>query len=296
METSTPSPSPSSFFCLKTYMRGLLRPRCGPSKWDVLASSARRDGLKPRSLSHRVRPIVLRSQDGARLSGWLMTPRWPEVKGAVLYFSNGTEEALWLAGQAQTMFPGMTILVMRYRAPSGRARHPAVEQMVADGESLFDWLTEAHQHLPDFPVVVMGRDFGAGVAVKVAASRPAAALAFLTPCDARQAGRSGRFTLLRRGAMLAREPAFLLKQSCPVLILRVPADAIVSPASTDAFVARLPVRTQEKTITGADHHDLPYRQEVHRAVAAFLGEHLPAKVTGMRANAVTNDSRLILAA
>lgn len=296
MNTSTPSLKPSSLFLLKTSMRDWLRPRNEKAKWSLFDSCARPASLKPRSASHRVRPIVLRSHDETRLSGWLMTPRWPEAKGAVLYFSNGTEEALWLASQAQAMFPEMTILVMRYRAASGRARHPTVEQMVADGESLFDWLAEAHQHVADFPIVVMGRDFGAGVAVKVAATRPAAALTLFTPCDARWTGGRGGLALLRRGPLLVRESAFVLKQSCPMLVLRAQTDGVVPPAITDAFVARLPAGAQEKTIDGADHYDLPYRQELHGAVAAFLRDHLRGKTSDLRGGVVHIDSGLVLAA
>lgn len=282
MQKPLPSLKPSPAFYMKSFLRSLLRPMRIRRNWKLFSSSVRPHSLRPRSHSHRVRPIVLRSQDGTRLSGWLMTPRWPEARGAVLYFGNGSEEAMWLAGQAQALFPDMTILVMRYREPEGRAVYPAVEQMVADGEMLYDWLADSHRHLPHFPVIVMGRDHGAGVAVKVAASRPAAALALLSPCDAVNREKGNRFGLLRRTARLAGEAAFVFRQASPVLVLRAQDDGIVPPASIDAFVARLPVNTQDTMIEGADHHDLPYREEVHAAITSFLREHIPVQVGGLR--------------
>lgn len=281
-------PSPSSSAAFSGYGKSLLKSLGsvlrGNRQWRFLAAEKRRDSLKPRSQSHRVRPVVLRSRDGVRLSGWLMTPRWPETRGAVLYFSNGSEEGLWLAAQAQSMFPDMTVLAMHYRAGPGRGKQPAAEDLVADGEMLFDWLASSHSHLATFPIVVMGRDFGAGIAVKVASSRPAAALTLLAPCDVPQPER--RFGLLRRRDGMDSQ-AFLLKRDGPVLVVRAQSDEIVTPDRTDAFVARLPPRIQERTIAGADYYDLPYRQELHAVIAGFLREHVvpaPAAAVTFAAN------------
>lgn len=298
MEKSLPSLKPSAVFHLRSFLRSVLRPMRIQRNWRLFSSPARRDSLRPRSQSHRVRPIVLRAEDGTRLSGWLMSPRWPEARGAVLYFGNGSEEALWLAGQAQTLFPDMTILVMRYREAEGRPAHPAIEQLVADGEMLYDWLADSHRHLPGFPVVVMGRDFGAAVAVKVAAERPAAALALLTPCDSRHREKTGRFGLLRRAAKSGGGAAFLFKHASPVLVLRAQYDEIVRPANIDVFVARLPVKTRDLTIAGADHHDLPYREEAHAAITAFLQEHIPGQTGGKLSvnSQLASEPSLVLAA
>lgn len=284
MEITPPSLKPSFSFHLKSLVRACTRSLRLQRKWQLFSYSTRSHNLRPRSSSHRVRPIVLRSDDGTRLSGWLMTPKWPEAKGAVLYFGNGSEEALWLAGHAQAMFPEMTVLAMHYRS-SGSAARPAVEQMVADGEVLYDWLADSHQHLADFPIVVMGRDFGAGVAVKVAASRPAAALTLLTPRDAVDLERSSGLGLWKRKPKTEAQAVFILKQASAVMVLRAQDDDIVPAAVTDAFVSRLPARTRDQTISRADHYDLPYREEVHAAIADFLREHVPAKRDGLQSAA-----------
>lgn len=287
METSSSARATFSFSGYgKSLLKNLGIAFRGNRQWRFLAAEKRRDSLKPRSQSHRVRPVVLRSGDGVRLSGWLMTPRWPETRGAVLYFCNGSEEGLWLAAHAQAMFPDMTLLAMHYRPGPGRGRQPAAEDLVADGEMLFDWLASSHSHLASFPIVAMGRDFGAGIAVKVASSRPAAALALLAPCDVPQPER--RFGLLRRRNGEDSQ-AFLLKRAGPVLVVRAQSDDIVPPERTDAFVARLPPRIQEKTIAGADYYDLPYRQELHAAIAGFLREHVvPAVAIPLNAPAAAN--------
>jgi alpha/beta superfamily hydrolase len=280
METSSSSSAkPSLASYGKALIRNLSYAFRGNPQWRFLGAEKRRDSLKPRSQSHRVRPVVLRSKDGTRLSGWLMTPRWPEAKGAVLYFSNGSEEALWLAAQAQAMFPDMTVLVMHYRSGPGRGKQPAAEDLVTDGETLYDWLADSHRHLTPFPIVVMGRDFGAGIAVKVAASRPATALALLAPCDVPLPEK--RFSLLHRRGR-ADSQTFLFKRATPILVVRAQSDEIVPPERTDAFVARLPPKILERTIAGADYYDLPYRQELHAAIAGFLREHVAATAISIR--------------
>ncbi len=257
---------------LKRVLFGSLRMK---RQLQRIAAQARREKMKPRSSSHRVRPVVLRAGDGTRLSGWLMTPRWPEARGAVLYFSNGSEEALWLAAQAAVLFPEMTVLVMQYRPASSKDKRAAVGEWVADGVMLYDWLADSHRHLSAFPIVVMGRDFGAGVTAGVAALRPAAALTLISPDDLTSTTAS-RLNVLRRRTRASTEPAFQFAHRSPVLVLRAEKDAIVAPKRSAAFLARLPAGVEDKVFTGADHYDLPYRQESQDAIAGFLHEHVIA--------------------
>jgi alpha/beta superfamily hydrolase len=288
METPSSSAKPTFAGYGKSLIRSLGFAFRGNPQWRILGAEKRRDVLKPCSQSHRVRPVVLRSKDGTRLSGWLMTPRWPETKGAILYFSNGSEEALWLAAQAQAMFPDMTVLVMHYRSGPGRGKQPATEDLVVDGEMLYDWLADSHSHLPSFSIAMMGRDFGAGIAVKVASSRPAAALALLAPCDAPVPER--RFSLLRRGR--GDTQALLLKRASPIIVVRAQSDEIVPPERTDAFVARLPPNIVERTIAGSDYYDLPYRQELHAAIAGFLREHVTTGIVRTPGPVAANRERV----
>src|SRR5436853_7634947 len=50
---------------------------------------------RPTSIGHRTRPIVLRTTDGTRLSGWLLTPRAAGPHPAVVYFGGRSEEVSW---------------------------------------------------------------------------------------------------------------------------------------------------------------------------------------------------------
>ncbi len=252
---------------------------------QITAAHARREKMKPQSASHRVRPIVLRAHDGTRLSGWLMTPRWPDVRGAVLYFTNGSEEALWLAAQAPVLFPEMTILVMHYRPDPGKDKRAAMADQVADGVMLYDWLAASHQHLPAFPIVLMGRHFGASVAARVAERRPAAALTLFSPCDPMVPMPSRLSQLLRRKATGSGQ-VFQFKQGSPVLVLRAEKDAIVPARRSQAFLACFPAGFEDKVFVGADHYDLPYRYESQEAVAAFLRQHATADLSSNTIKAI----------
>src|ERR1043165_997947 len=77
--------------------------------------TVKREVQSPRSSGHRTRAIVLRGADGTRLAGWLMTPREPGVRPAVVYFGGRSEEVSWLVRDAGNLFPGMTVLTLNYR-------------------------------------------------------------------------------------------------------------------------------------------------------------------------------------
>src|SRR5437879_11844873 len=64
---------------------------------------------RPHSIAHRTRPVVLRSTDGTRLSGWLLTPHAPGPHPAVVYFGGRSAELAWVARDPWPLFPKATV-------------------------------------------------------------------------------------------------------------------------------------------------------------------------------------------
>ena len=71
----------------------------------VFNPTLEREVKSPRSSGHRTRPVVLRANDGTRLSGWLMTPTIPGPRPAVRYSGGRSEEGSWVVGDAGKLFP-----------------------------------------------------------------------------------------------------------------------------------------------------------------------------------------------
>lgn len=225
----------------------------------------------PHSIGHRSRLVVLRSADGTRLSGWLLTPRVPGPHPAVVYFGGRSEEVSWVARDAWRMFPNMTVLAVNYRGYGDSEGVPGEPKMIEDAQMLFDWFAE-HRHINAGQIAVVGRSLGSGVAVQIAVSRPVAAIVLITPYDSLLALAKRRFPAV---------PGFVLKHrfdsikhapllSAPTFIIRAASDDVVPPSHTNLLVAKLAKAPQDETIPGSDHHNIPYLDATQERIASFL--------------------------
>ena len=228
---------------------------------------------RPRSAGHRTRRVVLRAADGTRLCGWLMTPHAPGRHPGVLYFGGRSEEVSWVARDASRMFPGMTVLAMNYRGYGESSGVPGEAAIMQDAAMLWDWLA-AHHRVDARRVAVVGRSLGSGVAVQVAAQRPVASLALITPYDSLVSLARRRFFRTIPVAWMLRHRfesvKFAAQLQTRILVLRAERDDVVPPAHTDRFVASLPSQPLDQTIAGSDHCTIPYLEAAQQAIAGFL--------------------------
>jgi dienelactone hydrolase len=231
-----------------------------------------REVERPRSDAHRTRPVVLRSTDGTRLHGWLMSPQAPGPHPAVVYFGGRSEEVSWVARDAGRMFPGMTVLAINYRGYGDSAGFPGEPQMVADACMLFDWMAE-QGHVDPTRIAVVGRSLGSGVAIQVAVQRPAAALVLITPYDSLLALAKRRFRSVPVGWVLRHRfesIKYVPRLAAPTLILRAVSDDVVPGAHTDMLVARFGTAPQDETVPESDHCNIPYLEATQGRIAQFL--------------------------
>jgi len=237
-----------------------------------------RGGIGPRSSGHRTRSVVLRANDGTRLSGWLMTPAFPGPHRAVIYFGGRSEDVSWVARDAGRMFPGMAVLAVNYRGYGESHGIPSEHHMVDDGRVLFDWLVE-RRHVDPTKVAVVGRSLGSGVAVQVATKRPVHSVVLITPYDsilalARRRFRAVpvRFVLRQRFETI--KYASLLK--IPTYVLRAARDVVVPHSHTDILVAELTHLSLDETISDSDHSNIPHLAITQDKIANFLTSQFEA--------------------
>jgi len=239
----------------------------------VFNPAIKREVANPRSSGHRTRPIVLRSTDGTRLAGWLMTPAVVGPHPGVVYFGGRSEEVSWVARDAGKLFPGMAVLAVNYRGYGDSQGDPGEQHMVDDGRMLYDWLAE-RGHVDPKRVAVVGRSLGSGVAVQVASERAAHSVVLITPYDSILAIAKRRFRntvpieyVLRHRFESVKYAAAL---TAPTYVLRAASDDVVPHSHTDLLVAKLGRLHLDEIVPGSNHLNIPYLDATQTRIANFL--------------------------
>ena len=235
-------------------------------------TGSKREVLKPYSSGHRTRPVVIRSRDGTRLSGWLMTPPVNGPHPGVVYFGGRSEEVSWVARDAGKLFPGMAVLAVNYRGYGDSQGDPAEEHFVDDGRLLYDWLSERH-HVDPKRMAVVGRSLGSGVAVQVAMERDAHSIGLITPYDsiaslAKRKFRGMPVDYLLQHKFESIKYAHQLK--APTYVLRAAFDDVVPHSHTDLLVERLGTLHADEIVPDSDHMNIPYLESTQARIASFL--------------------------
>jgi pimeloyl-ACP methyl ester carboxylesterase len=131
--------------------------------------------------------LFVRDADRAPLSGfWLDsngTRVWidrlnPGQPAALLYFPGNTTSDWDDPKRLAEILPHHTIYFMRYRGFANSEGSPSQQALYADALALFDHVKSDHRTID-----LMGRSLGTGMAVYVAAKRPARKLILTTPYD-----------------------------------------------------------------------------------------------------------------
>lgn len=238
----------------------------------VFNPTIKREVERPRSSGHRTRSIVLRSKDGTKLSGWLMTPAVVGPHPAVVYFGGRSEEVSWVARDAGKLFPGMAVLAVNYRGYGDSQGDPAEQHMVEDGRMLFDWLAERH-HVDPKRVAIVGRSLGSGVAVQVAMERAAHSVVLITPYDSILAIAKRRFRAMPIEYVLRHRfesVKYASALTAPTYVLRAASDDIVPHSHTDLLVAKLGRLHKDEIVPDSDHLNIPYLATTQSRIAEFL--------------------------
>jgi dipeptidyl aminopeptidase/acylaminoacyl peptidase len=236
--------------------------------------TVKREVERPRSSGHRTRPIVLRSKDGTKLSGWLMTPAVVGPHPGVVYFGGRSEEVSWVARDAGKLFPGMAVLAVNYRGYGDSQGDPAEEHMVDDGRMLFDWLSE-RGHVDPRRIAIVGRSLGSGVAVQVAMERSAHSVVLITPYDSILAIAKRRFRTMPIEYVLRHRfesVKYASALTAPTYVLRAASDDIVPHSHTDQLVAKLVKLHKDEIVPDSDHMNIPYLATTQARIADFLSK------------------------
>lgn len=213
--------------------------------------------------------------DGTRLHGVLVRPS-SERGPLVIYFGGNAEEVTEYAGSAETTYGRRAVLFVNYRGYGRSEGRPGERAMVSDAVELFDWAARRADVDPA-RIALHGRSLGTGVAVQVAAQRPARCLMLTSPFSSAREVASEVYPWLPV-RWLMRHPFDSLEHAprlrTPVLVLIGESDDLIPPGHSDRLADAWGVRAERVRFPGFGHNDIGMHPGYDAALQAFLARCL----------------------
>jgi pimeloyl-ACP methyl ester carboxylesterase len=132
----------------------------------------------------------------ATLRGWVVNP---DGRAPILYFGGNAERIEANREDFARLFPGRSVYLLAYRGYGASDGAPSEAAIVGDAVALFDHVQSRH---PGETVSVIGRSLGSGVASQLAARRPLAKLALITPFDSMVGAAKAHYPIFPVGWLL----------------------------------------------------------------------------------------------
>ena len=207
-------------------------------------------------------------REGLVLRGWRINPGKPR---ALLYFGGNAESVQLQRADFARWFPDYTIYLLAYRGYGASDGAPGERVLKADALALFDDLQPHYGQ-----IAALGRSVGTGVALHLAARRPIARLALITPYDSLREVAAAHYPifpvrLLLRDTFEALADAAALQ--IPVLLLIAREDQVIPPRHAQRLLAAF-IRTPITQWLDTDHNTV--EQDARFALALrqfFAGLH-----------------------
>lgn len=238
------------------YPRGLLGTPRPPAGWSLEA-------------------VQLPAGDGVTLAGVLVKP--PQARpAAVLYFGGNAEEVTAYAHEAAAWYGERAVLFLNYRGYGASGGSPGERAIVADGVRAFDWL-RARADLDGARIAIHGRSLGSGVAVQVAAQRPARCVVLTSPFDSALAVAQAVYPWLPV-AWLMRHPFDSLAHAprllMPLLVLAGDADTLIPIAHSRRLAGAWAGPQALVALEGMGHNDISLHPRYAEEIRRFLDANL----------------------
>lgn len=219
----------------------------------------------------RLEEVVLAAHDGTRLAGVLLLP--PAARASlVIYLGGNAEEVTGFAAEAAQAYGERAVLLVNYRGYGRSQGRPGEKALVADAVELYDWAARR----PDIDaarIALHGRSLGTGVAVQLAAARPARCLVLTSPfASVRDVAREV-YPWLPVG-WLMRHPfdsaVHAPKLEVPALMLMGEADTLVAPRHSERLAGLWGGPVERASLARVGHNDVQAHPEYHRTIRTFL--------------------------
>lgn len=222
-----------------------------------------------------IEDVRLKARDGTALAGVLVRPP-VERPPLVIYYGGNAEEVTAFAHDAAEAYGNRAVLLVNYRGYGDSGGKPGERDMVSDALEVFDWAA-SRKDLDAARIALHGRSLGTGVAVQVAAARPARCVILTSPFASATDVAKGIYPWLPV-AWLMRHPfdsaAHAPKLRMPALVLVGEADTLIAPHHSQKLAALWGGPVERVSFEGFGHNDLSMNPRYDASIQAFLGRCL----------------------
>ncbi len=191
------------------------------------------------------------------------------ARPALIYFGGNAEDVGANIPDFDAAFPDRAVYLVNYRGYGGSTGRPSEAALLADAAAIYDAVSARHA-----PIAVIGRSLGSGVAVALAAARPAERLILITPFDSIANVAADHYKLLPVRVLLRDRydsAARIGRVSAPTLVVIAEDDEVVLRARSDALLAAItPALRRTLLVPGATHNDVQLSPLYYPALRAFL--------------------------
>jgi fermentation-respiration switch protein FrsA (DUF1100 family) len=215
--------------------------------------------------------VAIEARDGTRLSGVLARPEGGKPP-LVIYFGGNAEEVTAYATQAPETYGARAALFVNYRGYGASAGRPSESALVSDAAEIYDWAAR-RSDIDASRIALHGRSLGTGVAVQLAAARPAKCVVLTSPFASALDVAREMYPWLPV-AWLLRHPfdsgAHAQKLRAPVLIVSGSADTLIRPHHSEKLAKLWGGKVERVSLEGFGHNDLDLHPGYAKAIGAFL--------------------------
>ncbi|HET7729728.1 MAG TPA: alpha/beta hydrolase [Usitatibacter sp.] len=229
------------------------------------------DRVPPPPPGWRLEEIRHRAADGTVLAGVLLLP--PVARAPlVIYYGGNAEEVTSYAPLVPEAYGARAVLLVNYRGYGASGGRPGERELVADAVEIFDAMAKRPDIDPS-RIAVHGRSLGSGVAVQVAAARPARCVVLTSPFASARDVASSLYPWLPV-RLLMRHPfdsaRHAPKLRMPALVLMGEADTLIPRAHSERLADLWAGPVQRVAIPGFGHNDVSLGPGYSSALLAFL--------------------------
>lgn len=214
--------------------------------------------------------VRIETEDGERIVAWYRAPA--EGQPIFLFFDgNGGRPQIWEGRWRRIAESGAGFLAVYYRGYSGSTGSPSERGLGLDARAGYDWLI-AHGYSAE-DIVIHGFSLGSGVAVQLAAERPARALILEAPFTGVDDVAASHFSLARyliRDSWRSRD--YIGRVEMPVLVVHGDADSVIPFAQGERMFALAREPKLFVRMHGSDHATL-VRDGIYDHIWPFLAAH-----------------------
>jgi len=237
----------------------------------------RPDGLVPDGAAVGVpglRTIRVRTADGLDLTAWFLPP--PPGRPVLLYLHGNGGSLADRTGRARRFAQhGWGLLMLEYRGYGGNAGTPGEDGFTADALGALAFLAE--QGVPSQRTVLYGESLGTGVAVRLAAERPTAAVVLDSPYTSIADMARAQYPFLPVRWLL-RHPFDSLSRipriQAPLLVLQGARDTMIPPAMGRA-VFDAAAGPKEMWVSEQGVHEDVLETGGEAVLVSFIARHVP---------------------